>query len=59
VGIGKAFLIVVAKFGQVMFQSGILMNWKLGFVLFFCPKLETGVCQLSEKYTGASPVLQT
>jgi len=43
VGIGKAILIVVAKFGQVMFQSGILMNWKLGFVLFFCPKLETGV----------------
>jgi len=32
VGIGKAILIVVAKFGQVMFQSGILMNWKLSCV---------------------------
>jgi hypothetical protein len=40
VGIGKAILIVVAKFGQVMFQSGTLMNWELG-CFFFCLKLET------------------
>jgi len=33
VGIGKAILIVVAKFGQVLFQ-GMLMNWKLGCDFF-------------------------